>query len=318
MENFWKKLKKPFFVQAPMADGTDFVYRSIIAKYGKPDVMFTEFVAADGLVHPEAQKKLLWDLKLGEGERPIVAQIFSGKPENIEHAAKLVRELGFDGLDINMGCPDRSVERQGAGANLIKDFNRAAEVIRAAKRGAGGMPVSVKTRIGYNKIITREWVSTLLKEHPAALTLHLRTRDEMSKVPAHWEQIADVKDLTEQYGIPLIGNGDIFTMEDADQKIRESGVDGVMVGRGLFGNPWFFSRRSDISITERLDVMVEHAKLFTQHHKEKKNFLIMRKHMGAYMKGFAGSAQLRESLMRTKNAEEVETVVAKYKATLSE
>lgn len=316
MDNFWEKLKRPFFVQAPMADGTDFVYRKIIAKYGKPDVMFTEFVSADGLAHPQAREKLLWDLEYSPGERPIVAQIFSGKPENIEKTAKLIGELGFDGVDINMGCPDRSVEKQGAGANLIKDFERAKEIIRAAKRGAGDIPVSVKTRIGYNKIITREWVSALLSEDIAALTLHLRTREEMSKVPAHWDQILDVKDLTKEKGIPLIGNGDIFSMKEAEQRIKESRVDGVMVGRGLFGNPWFFSGREDVSIGERLSVMAEHAELFVEHHGDKKNFLIMRKHMGAYVKGFEGASQLREALMKTKNAEEVVAVVNEHKNTL--
>jgi len=314
MDNFWQKLKRPFFVQAPMADGTDFVYRQIIAKYGRPDVMYTEFVSADGLAHPEARQKLLWDLEYNDGERPIVAQIFSGRPETIEKSAALIRELGFDGIDINMGCPDRSVEKQGAGASLIKDFDRAVEVIRAAKRGAGDVPVSIKTRIGYKKVITREWASLLLAEDIAALTLHLRTREEMSKVPARWEEISTVTEIENKNNTVIIGNGDITSLKEAEERAREYNIDGVMIGRGLFGNPWFFSGREDITINERLDVMVEHAQLFEEHHRDKKNFLIMRKHVGAYVKGFVGAGQLRESLMKTQTAKEVSAIISEYKS----
>ncbi len=148
---FWEKLKKPIMILAPMADVTDAAFRRLIAKYGKPDVMFTEFVSADGLCHPQGREKLLIDLSYTEGERPIIAQLFTGKPEKIREAAALVRELGFDGLDINMGCPDRKVEKQCAGAALMKDPKLARELIRAAREGAGGLPISVKTRIGYNK-----------------------------------------------------------------------------------------------------------------------------------------------------------------------
>ena len=147
MENFWQKLPKPFFVLAPMADVTDAAFRQIVAKYGKPDVMYTEFVSADGLCHPEGRKRLLIDLKYGENERPIVVQLFSSNPDKVKEAANLARELGFDGLDINMGCPDRTIEKQGAGAALMKNPRLAQKLIVAAKEGFDG-PVSVKTRLG--------------------------------------------------------------------------------------------------------------------------------------------------------------------------
>src|SRR3989344_5873938 len=223
--NFWNKLKKPIFCLAPMADVTDCAFRQIIAKYGQPDVFWTEFVSADGLAHPEARKKLLIDLKYSEAEHPIVAQIFGGKPENIKIASALCKELGFDGIDINMGCPDKSVEKQGAGAAMIKTPKLAREVIRAAKEGAPGLPISIKTRIGYNKNEIDTWIRELLSEDIAALTVHLRTRKEMSNVPAHWELMQNVVRIRDEMSLHrrpageagktlIFGNGDVMSLED--------------------------------------------------------------------------------------------------------
>src|SRR3989338_7116635 len=164
MNNFWAKLEKPFMALAPMADVTDAAFRRGIAKYGKADVMFTEFVSADGLCHPVGREKLLIDLSYTEAERPIVAQLFSGKPEKMFEAAKLVAELDFDGLDINMGCPDRSIEKSGAGATLMKNAKLAREVIRAARPGAPRPPRSVKTRLRFNKNQIETWLPELLAE----------------------------------------------------------------------------------------------------------------------------------------------------------
>lgn len=189
---FWEKLPRPFFVLAPMADVTDCAFRKVISKYGKPDVFWTEFVSADGLAHEKAREKLLIDFKYDKDEHPIVAQIFGGNPDNIEAAARLCAELGFDGVDINMGCPDRAIERQCAGSGMIKNPKLAREVIRAAKRGAPDLPISVKTRLGYNKNEINTWVRELLEEDIAVLSMHLRTRKEMSKVPAHWELMKDI------------------------------------------------------------------------------------------------------------------------------
>jgi nifR3 family TIM-barrel protein len=333
MKNFWLDLKKrstragaPIMVLAPMADVTDAAFRRIIAKYGKPDVMWTEFVSADGLVRAtsEGKKKLMRDLLYDETERPIVAQLFSCNPEYMYSAAKLVREMGFDGLDINMGCPDRSVEKQGAGAALMKNPRRAREVLRAAMEGVadGGeaIPVSVKTRIGYNKNELETWLPELLAEKPAMITVHGRTRKEMSNVPARWEHVKRAveirndlqKSLPENERALIFGNGDVMDLADAKQKALDTGADGVMFGRAIFGNPWLFNKQthmSQISIEEKLRVMVEHTQLFEKLLGDIKNFSVMKKHFKAYISGFDGAVGLRARLMETNTAEEVKEIV---------
>lgn len=339
--NFWEKLPTPFFTVAPMADVTDAAFRRIIAKYGKPDVMWTEFVAADGLMRatPEGKAKLMADLIYSEEERPVVAQLFSSNREHMEQAARLCYELGFDGIDINMGCPDKSIEKQGCGSAMIKTPEVAREIIRAAKRGANGIPVSVKTRIGYNKDEIDTWIPVLLSENIAALTIHARTRKEMSKAPAQWERVARVVALRDKLapGTRIIGNGDVLSIDDARQKVAKSGADGAMIGRALFGNPWFFNPNkrlpfrlhalpthgvnretllsfddiSDIeivSLSVRLQVLVEHTKLFEELLPHK-NFAVMKKHYKAYVNGFPGAAEFRNELMNQNSAAEVEAVV---------
>ncbi len=316
-KNFWQKLKKPVFVLAPMADVTDAAFRRIIAKYGKPDVMWTEFVSADGLMRADAEgkKKLRKDLIYSETERPIVAQFFSSRPEMVERAAALARELGFDGIDINMGCPDRGIEKQGAGAAHLKDPERALEVIRAAKRGAGKLPVSVKTRVGYNRDELETWLPKLLSAEPAVITIHARTRKEMSKVPARWERVKRAVEIRDAAGVGtlILGNGDIVSLADAERRMDETGADGAMVGRGIFGNPWFFNRETPVvSLEEKLRVMVEHSKLFEKLLPHK-NFSIMKKHFKAYVAGFSGARELREKLMAVESASEVAKVVRSYR-----
>lgn len=312
-KGFWEKLKKPFFVLAPMADVTDFAFREIIAKYGKPDVLWTEFVSADGLAHPDAREKLLVDFKYSETHRPIVAQIFGARPENIRAAAALIAELGFDGVDINMGCPDRSVEKQGAGAALIKNPKLAQEIIRAAREGAPNLPVSVKTRIGYNKDETETWIPALLQTGIAALAVHARTRKEMSDVPAQWERVARAKELAAGTGTLVIGNGDVKDFADAEEKARATGADGIMLGRAIFGNPWLFNRaKKSISKEERLRVMVEHTKLFERELGGHKNFAVMKKHYKAYVLGWDGAKELRMKLMEAGNAAEVQKITSEY------
>jgi tRNA-dihydrouridine synthase len=221
VKNFWKNLPKPIYVLAPMADVTDAAFRQIINTYGKPDVFWTEFVAADGLAHPKAREKLMIDLKYSEEEHPIVAQIFGGKPENIKAAAALCQELGFDGVDINMGCPDRAIERQCAGSAMIKNPELAKAVIRAAKEGAPNIPISVKTRIGYNKNEIETWIKEILSEDIAALTVHLRTRKEMSDVPAHWDLMKRIVEIRNEMAKDtlIIGNGDATDLEDAKKNL---------------------------------------------------------------------------------------------------
>ena len=244
MRNFWQELKKPILVLAPMADVTDCAFRQIIAKHGKPDVFWTEFVSADGLCSP-GKDKLMIDFIYSENERPIVAQIFGSKSENIKKAAALCKELGFDGIDINMGCPDKSIEKQCSGAAMIKNPALAREIIRAAIEGGGGLPISVKTRIGYNKNEIETWIPELLKEDIAVLTVHLRTRKEMSDVPAHWDLMSRIVEIRNELKKEtlILGNGDALDIEDAELKVKETGCDGVMLGRAIFGNPWLFDKK---------------------------------------------------------------------------
>ncbi len=308
---FWATLPNPFFVLAPMADVTDAAFRRVIAKYGKPHAMWTEFVSADGLIlaPEEGKRKLLADLMYSETERPIVAQFFTSRPEIMEKVAALAVELGFDGIDINMGCPDKSIEKQKAGAALIKDPKRAQEVIAAAKRGAGDLPVSVKTRIGYNKDELDTWLPALLETGLAALTIHARTRKEMSAVPAHWDAVARAVMLRNKHAPEtfILGNGDVKDIIEARTRIEETGCDGVMLGRAIFGNPWLFTEKTP-ELADRLSVMVEHTKLFEELLPHK-SFAIMKKHYKAYVKDFDGAAELRAEVMNAKNASEVASLV---------
>lgn len=317
-----------------MADVTDAAFRQIIAKYGKPDVMFTEFTSVAGLCSP-GREKLLVDFWYTEKQRPIVAQIFGSNPAQFYEVAKLIKELGFDGIDINMGCPDRSVEKQGGGAALIKKPDLAQEIIKETKRGAGKLPVSVKTRLGYTKV-DLAWIRALLEAEPAALTVHLRTRKEMSDVGAHWDVMPDIVALrNEMFGTskkrPLIlGNGDVKNVAEAKEKAERYGCDGVMIGRGIFGNPWLFSQggqgilpslRPDsagaVSLDEKLRVMLEHTYLFEKLFKGIKNFDIMKKHYKAYVSGFDGAKELRIRLMACKTGDEVAAVIEKEFPSLS-
>lgn len=333
MTSFWDKLPRPFFCLAPMADVTDAVYRRIIAKYGKlartaewrggPDVLWTEFVSADGLCHPKGRERLLIDLIYSESERPIVAQLFTARPEKMEEAARLIQDLGFDGLDINMGCPDRAVERQGAGAALMKNPKLAREVIRAAQQGAPELPISVKTRIGYNRDElgppSGGWLPALLETDLTAITIHARTRQEMATVPAQWESVARAVAIRNELKSQtlIIGNGDVANLKEAVARVRETGADGIMLGRAIFGNPWLFGENQKaIEIKEKLKVMVEHTKLFEKLLGGTKNFAIMKKHFKAYVTGWNGSNELRQELMEAPNGAAVEKIVDKYLATM--
>ncbi len=325
-------MKKPILALAPMADVTDAAFRQIIAKYGKPDVIWTEFVSADGLCS-EGRERLLKDLKFSETERPIVAQFFGAKPENFYRCAELAQELGFDGIDINMGCPDRSINKQRAGADLINDPELAIKIIKETQRGAGKLPVSVKTRVGYNKENLDEWLKNLLSAEPAAITLHARTKKEMSLVPARWELIARAKKIAEGTDTLIIGNGDVKDLHDAYFKISESGADGAMLGRAIFGNPWLFSEynrtkamkefnageigefidlKLELNLSQRLKVMLEHAKLYDELFHGVKNFALMRKHFGSYVGGFAGAKELRNKLMLADNSKDVEQIIRSF------
>ena len=307
MQSFWEGLPRPFFIQAPMEDVTDAAFRTLIARFGKPDVMFTEFTSADGLVlaPDQGKKMLLKKLLYSEAERPIVAQLFSSIPARMEAAAKLCAELGFDGIDINMGCPDRSVEKSGCGAALIKNPRVACEVIRAAQKS--GLPVSVKTRIGYNKDELDTWLPELLAENPACITIHARTRKEMSDVPAHWDAVTRAVAIRDKLGSKtlIVGNGDVKNLDEARARISETGCDGVMLGRAIYGNPWLYAKRdTSPSPQERILALVEHIKLFDTLLSDTSNFSTMKKHFKAYISGWDGAKELRMRLMDTNSAPE--------------
>lgn len=356
---FWAALPKPFVALAPMADVTDPAFRRVIAACGKPDVTWTEFVSADGLaLAPETpragesiapRQKLIGDLQFSPAERPIVAQIFSSNLEHVEAAARLCALMGYDGVDINMGCPDKSIERQGCGSAMIKTPEVALAVVEAAKRGAGDVPVSVKTRLGYGKDILEEWLPALLSARPAAVTVHARTRKELSAVPARWGRVADAVKIRDEWsaanGIPadgrtlIIGNGDIRSLEDARAKAIESGADGAMVGRAVLGNPWFFAEADPLrrfspffqsedyahkhggaaaegqAIEITPELVARRLETLATHIElfaellPWKNFATMKKHFKAYVSGWRGAKELRERLMACGSGEEAVKVL---------
>lgn len=409
---FWSRLaqasrdeKKPILCLAPMADVTDSAFRYVIAKCSKENsresfnnyVTWTEFVSADGLVlaHEEGKRKLLKDLEYSEIERPIVAQLFGSRPENMKKAAYLVASLGFDGLDINMGCPDKSIEKQGAGAAMIKNPQLAREVIRAAKEGVEEyakekgkevIPVSVKTRLGYNKDELDTWIPELLAEEPAVITIHARTRKEMSKVPARWERIkraVEIRDavqkskvLSEDTDISLLrnslqcspqsgsqaplqqlccsdssysdkaktlifGNGDVLDLAHSEKLAKETGADGVMLGRAIFGNPFLFRKfkreqkgpelvegQYTPTQKEQLEALLAHIQLFDQNLGKVKSFAVMKKHFKSYLSFLVPFAQnndlenelkdLKDALLNSTTAEEaialIDAFIPKIKA----
>lgn len=348
MKKFWGKLPKPFFCLAPMADVTDAAFRRVICKYGKPDVFWTEFVSADGLAS-KGREILKDNLIFTKKEKPIVAQLFSSNPEKMRQAAKYVASLGFDGIDINMGCPDKVIEKQGSGAAMMKDKEKAGEIIQAVKDGIKdskkkNISISVKTRIGYNKNQIEDWVPFLLSQNIDALIVHARTRKEMSLVSANWDYIKRVVEIRNAMKVKtkIIGNGDVKDIKEGERLAKETGCDGVMIGRGIFGNPWLFagltSQRNKNSsrltpkgpyatqdfcfsasfiqekkaTTLKLKVLLEHTKLFEKILGKHRNFAVMKKHFKAYVNGFSGSKELRVELMGTNNSKEMEKVVKNF------
>lgn len=316
-----------------MEEVTDFAFREMFARYSKteardkrqeaslnPFVMFTEFINVDGLLHPEGRKKLEIDLKYSPAQRPIVAQIWGNNPEKFRRAAALVADLGFDGVDINMGCPQQKEIGIGACAALIRNPSLAKEIIFATKEGAKHLPVSVKTRLGYSKLDEMEnWVTALLGTDIAALTLHARTKQEMSKVPAHWDKIKEAVEIRDKIQATrdkfdrtlIIGNGDVKSRTEGLARIKETGCDGVMIARGAFGNPWLFSEEEP-ALKTKLRVMLEHAELFNKTLGAHKPFVIMRKHFKAYAGGFPGCHELRAKLMESKNLAEARQIVQDF------
>jgi len=294
-------------ILAPMANVTDWAFRDIVAGCGKPDVFYTEFLSCDGILHDK--KRFEKDLYFKKKEKPIVVQFFGSKPDNFYKCAQLAQELGFDGIDINMGCPDHSVEKQGGGASLIKNPELAVKIIKETIRGAGKLPVSVKTRLGYNKIEIKEWIPLLLKTGIVALTIHGRIRKEMSSVPAQWDKIGEVAEMAKDSGVLIIGNGDVMSLAEAKEKAEKYNLDGIMVGRGIFTNPWLFSGKEVSDPGERIKLLKKHVenfdKLWGHPPASGKNFNTLKRFFKVYIQGWPGAKDLRTELMMTKNKEEV-------------
>ncbi len=311
---FWEQLQRPFSVLAPMADVTDVAFRSVVAACGRPDVLYTEFVSAHGLASA-GRERLMLDLALTNADHPIVAQFFGTKPEHLFAAGKLARELGFDGVDINMGCPDKGVMRQGAGVSLVKTPELAQELIAALRDGSGGLPLAVKTRLGLYRTDEMEtWIPQILQAKPDVLILHGRTMKEASKVPAHWDLIGRAATLCHEAGVLCVGNGDVMSVAHGVELSKKWGADGYMVGRGIFQNPWLFGEHATDEHTpqERLQLLLMHTDAWTRQWGGVKSFDLMKRFYKVYVSGWPGAAALRLQLMETKSAEEVRAIVTRY------
>ncbi len=312
--NFWCSLEKPIIGLSPMDGVTDAAFRYLTAKLGRPDVLFTEFVATEGLLR--GIPRLFEDLRYHEIERPIVAQVFGSEPESFYKVARLVCELGFDGMDINMGCPAKNIADKGCGAALILDPTRAKKIIREAQRGVEGrIPVSVKTRIGYDSIVITDWVQHLLEAEPVAISIHGRTLQQMYRGNADWEAIGRAAEIIKKTPTLVLGNGDISTRTDALQKIKTFGVDGVLIGRAAMGNPWIFRECEESTSDQRLQALLEHAEYFEER-KGEARFAEMSKHIKAYVHSFPDAGIMRGQLYKTKSADEMRKAIDETRSSL--
>ncbi len=342
---------------------TDSAFRHIVAIHGKPDVVFTEFTNVHDIC--SGRLKALDSLRYSEAERPVIAQIYGKEPALFYQAAHVVCELGFDGLDINMGCPSKNVASSGSGAGLIRTPNLALELIEMARKGiqdwtAGqtltqigmkpkaveaigqllsdlhhspirkAIPLSVKTRIGFDRNMIEEWSACLIQGRPEVISIHGRTLSQMYRGQSDWEAIALAASRIQPHGILVLGNGDIQSLGESAARIRESGVNGVLIGRGSLGNPWVFQGIQQIremlqtgqscippqhvpSLEEKFSIMIQHASLFERVHGPER-FVRMRKHLGWYCSGFPYAATMRAQLVRTHSTTDVINLVNQYQA----
>jgi nifR3 family TIM-barrel protein len=364
--SFWKTLPQPIIGLAPMDGVTDSAFRYIVATYGKPDVVFTEFTNVHDIC--SGRLKALDSLRYSEVERPVIAQIYGKDPALFYQAAHVVCELGFDGLDINMGCPSKNVASSGSGAGLIRTPNLALELMAQARKGiqdwAAGqplseiglkptalqaisqlkaehpdliehqerapIPLSVKTRLGFDCNIINEWSDCLIQGCPEVISMHGRTLSQMYRGQSDWEAIALAANRIRQHGILAIGNGDIKNLADAHQRIQDSGVNGVLIGRGALGNPWIFQeiqqvrkalaiqspldlKRSEPSLDEKFQAMINHAQCFETIHGAER-FVRMRKHLGWYCSSFPHAAAMRAQMVRTNGSQDVINILEAYLA----
>ncbi|WP_047981894.1 tRNA dihydrouridine synthase [Ornithinibacillus contaminans] len=314
-DNFWHELPRPFFVLAPMEDVTDVVFRHVVSEAGRPDVFFTEFTNTESYCHPDGIQSVRGRLTFTEDEQPIVAHIWGDKPEFFRQMSIGMAEQGFKGIDINMGCPVPNVAGNGKGCGLIRRPDVAAELIQAAK--AGGLPVSVKTRLGYTQVDEwRDWLTHILKQDIVNLSIHLRTRAEMSKVDAHWELIPEIKKLRDEVAphTLLTINGDIPDRQTGQKLAEQYGVDGVMIGRGIFKNPFAFEvEPKEHSSKELLDLLRLHLDLHDMYSSlGLRSFKALHRFFKIYVRGFQGASELRNQLMNTESSDEVRAMLDSF------
>jgi tRNA-dihydrouridine synthase len=327
MNNLLDQLPKPFFVLAPMDDVTDTVFRQTVQSMAEPDLYFTEFVNADGLQSP-GRAKLLKKLRFEAGEGPLIAQIWGREPDNFYETAKQIadgtfaRELGlpegvnFAGVDLNMGCPQKTEVKNGTCVALVNDRPRAGELIDAVKQGLDGkLPISVKTRLGYNEV-DLTWHEFLLNKKLNLLSIHGRTKREMSKVPAHWDEIGQIRQLRDQLSPAtlIVGNGDVRDRAHGLELAEKYGLDGVMIGRGIFQDPYVFAENSpweNITPEQRIELYKCQVELFAKTWCDNERpIFTLNKFCKIYVNGFDGAKELREKLMASRSADELLATLA--------
>ena len=316
--SFWHKLKKPFSVLAPMEDVTDTVFRRIIANCHRPDVFFTEFTSTDGMMSEKGRENVVQRLEYTEKERPLVAQIWGNNPENYYIASKELVERGFDGIDINMGCPVKKITTKGCCSALIENQALAKELILAAKEGASNTPVSVKTRLGFKSLQTLEWASFLLELNLPVLSFHGRIAKHQSKYPANWEEIKSIVNLKNQMkkDTLIIGNGDVSSYQEIQDKHKEYKVDGVMIGRGVFENLYVFSPElkylKDFPKERKLKLLGQHLNEHQKRWGDTDRYSTMKRFFKIYIKDFSHAAELRNALMETNSVKESIRIIESY------
>jgi len=320
MTNFWNKLPKPFFALAPMEAVTDIIFRHVVASAAKPDVFFTEFVNASSFCSKKGIISTRGRLAFTNDEKPIVVQIWGKKPDEFEVMSQALAKMGFAGIDINMGCPDKSVVHGGSGSGLIRTPELAGELIAAAK--TSGLPISVKTRLGDTNVNQwRDWLTFLFKQDIANLTIHLRTRKEMTKVPAHYELIPEIKQLRDEIAPKtlLTINGDVVNRQQGEELVKKYSVDGIMIGRGVFQNPFAFEKvTTEHTNTELLDMLKTQLDLHDKYSTDEtpRKFDPLKHFFKIYIRNFTGASELRTQLMHTKNTNEVREILTKHKESI--
>ncbi|HDA2810134.1 TPA: tRNA-dihydrouridine synthase [Staphylococcus aureus] len=320
-ENFWSELPRPFFILAPMEDVTDIVFRHVVSEAARPDVFFTEFTNTESFCHPEGIHSVRGRLTFSEDEQPMVAHIWGDKPEQFRETSIQLAKMGFKGIDLNMGCPVANVAKKGKGSGLILRPDVAAEIIQATK--AGGLPVSVKTRLGYYEIDEwKDWLKHVFEQDIANLSIHLRTRKEMSKVDAHWELIEAIKNLRDEIApnTLLTINGDIPDRKTGLELAEKYGIDGVMIGRGIFHNPFAFEKEPrEHTSKELLDLLRLHLSLFNKYEKDEiRQFKSLRRFFKIYVRGIRGAGELRHQLMNTQSIAEARALLDEFEAQMDE